>query len=281
VSLNLAVLLCIQCSGIHRGLGVQYSKVRSLRLDKCDPSLLLVLEEIGNDVANEIYEAKLGEGEKPNAKSSREELEAFIRAKYVEKRFLLPSEIPEEKKNGELVKAVRNGDLKQTYKLLAQGADIGVKMPGGASLLHIAVEDNGLAVLELLIQRGANVNERDDRGQTPLHAAAFLGRSQCAGLVVKRGADIEAENKEGQTPVDVAAIGQQADTVTLLRLAQLAKNEGVDELGDSFRSALDHFSIATLEKKEGEEEKESKEKEGESEENEKKAKPLAGVEDVQ
>lgn len=33
-SLNLGVLMCIECSGIHRNLGSHISKVRSLTLDE-------------------------------------------------------------------------------------------------------------------------------------------------------------------------------------------------------------------------------------------------------
>ncbi|DBB01590.1 TPA: hypothetical protein ACH3X1_000238 [Trebouxia sp. C0004] len=60
-SLNLGTLLCIECSGIHRKKGVHISKVRSLTLDVkvWDEAVLGMMERIGNDVANEAWEAEL------------------------------------------------------------------------------------------------------------------------------------------------------------------------------------------------------------------------------
>ena len=38
-SINLGIMLCIECSGIHRSLGVHISKVRSVTLDDWEPVL--------------------------------------------------------------------------------------------------------------------------------------------------------------------------------------------------------------------------------------------------
>ncbi|XP_026998358.1 arf-GAP with coiled-coil, ANK repeat and PH domain-containing protein 2 isoform X4 [Tachysurus fulvidraco] len=89
-SINLGITLCIACSGIHRSLGVHNSKVRSLTLDSWEPELLKLMCELGNELINHIYEARRGEigWKKPQPGDSRQEIEAYIRAKYVERRFV-------------------------------------------------------------------------------------------------------------------------------------------------------------------------------------------------
>ncbi|KAM6981151.1 arf-GAP with coiled-coil, ANK repeat and PH domain-containing protein 3-like isoform 2-T2 [Aplochiton taeniatus] len=89
-SINLGILLCIECSGIHRSLGVHCSKVRSLTLDSWEPELLKLMCELGNVVINQIYEGACEDQgvKKPGPSSPRQEKEAWIKAKYVERRFL-------------------------------------------------------------------------------------------------------------------------------------------------------------------------------------------------
>nr|XP_034370710.1 arf-GAP with coiled-coil, ANK repeat and PH domain-containing protein 2 isoform X3 [Arvicanthis niloticus] len=88
-SINLGITLCIECSGIHRSLGVHFSKVRSLTLDTWEPELLKLMCELGNDVINRVYEAKLEKmGIKKPQPGQRQEKEAYIRAKYVERKFV-------------------------------------------------------------------------------------------------------------------------------------------------------------------------------------------------
>ncbi|XP_029415053.1 arf-GAP with coiled-coil, ANK repeat and PH domain-containing protein 2 [Nannospalax galili] len=93
-SINLGITLCIECSGIHRSLGVHFSKVRSLTLDTWEPELLKLMCELGNDVINRVYEAKLEKmGVKKPQPGQRQEKEAYIRAKYVERKFVDKSSI--------------------------------------------------------------------------------------------------------------------------------------------------------------------------------------------
>ncbi|XP_026854455.2 arf-GAP with coiled-coil, ANK repeat and PH domain-containing protein 3 isoform X2 [Electrophorus electricus] len=102
-SINLGILLCIECSGIHRSLGVHCSKVRSLTLDSWEPELLKLMCELGNGVINHIYEGTCEEQglKKPGPNSPRQEKEAWIKAKYVEKKFLKKMATGEALANGD------------------------------------------------------------------------------------------------------------------------------------------------------------------------------------
>ncbi|KAF8370150.1 hypothetical protein HHK36_031780 [Tetracentron sinense] len=97
-SVNLGIFICMQCSGIHRSLGVHISKVRSATLDTWLPEQVAFIQSMGNEKSNSNWEAELP----PNY--DRVGIENFIRAKYEEKRWIQkagkpksPSRVQEEK----------------------------------------------------------------------------------------------------------------------------------------------------------------------------------------
>ena len=55
----LILFLIIKKKKQIRGLGVNFSKVRSLHMDTWDLETLLVMSELGNTIVNNIYEAQI------------------------------------------------------------------------------------------------------------------------------------------------------------------------------------------------------------------------------
>lgn len=92
VSINLGIVICIECSGIHRSLGTHITKVRSLTLDVTSftPDIVEILLKVGNRISNQIWEARLEPSQKPGPMSTREQRLHFITQKYADRAYVSP-----------------------------------------------------------------------------------------------------------------------------------------------------------------------------------------------
>uniref|UniRef100_A0A8P4GCV9 Arf-GAP with coiled-coil, ANK repeat and PH domain-containing protein n=1 Tax=Dicentrarchus labrax TaxID=13489 RepID=A0A8P4GCV9_DICLA len=221
-SINLGVLLCIECSGIHRSLGVHCSKVRSLTLDSWEPELLKLMCELGNTVINQIYEGSCKElgAKKPGPSSSRQEKEAWIKSKYVEKRFLKKMSGSEALVEGErksrpwtVKKCHRhNGSVRAPNKARRKYHRY---EPGNASPANLSAGAYGeLTSLfgEVEIEQEVSSDPEDPRELHPgalLHRSSRLHNLPLMAEALAHGADVHtaSEEEEGKTPLIQAVIG--------------------------------------------------------------------------
>lgn len=90
VSINLGIVLCIECSGIHRSLGTHISKIRSLTLDitSFTTDIVELLLQVGNRVSNMVWEATLDQSLKPSPQASRDQRLQFITSKYINRAYV-------------------------------------------------------------------------------------------------------------------------------------------------------------------------------------------------
>ncbi|KAK2580876.1 hypothetical protein KPH14_005948 [Odynerus spinipes] len=179
-SLNLGVLVCIECSGIHRNLGSHISKVRSLDLDDWSAGQLSVMLALGNDIANSIWEYCLNGKQKPNAESTREEKEQWIRWKYEDKAFLPPTN-PNISLGKLLIDSVCRGDMRAFTLCLAkcsyEDINISVSREDLRTPLHLACATGNLAMAQLLIWHKANPQNLDHEGRTCMSYVQALERT--------------------------------------------------------------------------------------------------------
>uniref|UniRef100_A0A7N5JJC8 Arf-GAP with coiled-coil, ANK repeat and PH domain-containing protein n=1 Tax=Ailuropoda melanoleuca TaxID=9646 RepID=A0A7N5JJC8_AILME len=224
-SINLGVLLCIECSGIHRSLGVHCSKVRSLTLDSWEPELLKLMCELGNSTVNQIYEAQCeGQGSrKPTASSPRQDKEAWIKDKYVEKKFLRKPPSPSPRPPLTPLQArswpltiplpVEGAESEESSGEADDGeaeawglADVRELHPG--LLAHRAARTRDLPALATALAHGAEVNwaDAEDEGKTPLVQAVLGGSLIVCEFLLQNGADVNQRDSRGRAPLHHATL---------------------------------------------------------------------------
>uniref|UniRef100_A0A8C9IZ13 ArfGAP with SH3 domain, ankyrin repeat and PH domain 2 n=1 Tax=Panthera tigris altaica TaxID=74533 RepID=A0A8C9IZ13_PANTA len=201
LSTNLGILTCIECSGIHRELGVHYSRMQSLTLDVLGTSELLLAKNIGNAGFNEIMECCLPaeDSVKPNPGSDMK----YARKKHVDNAAKLHS----------LCEAVKTRDIFGLLQAYADGVDLTEKIPlanghePDETALHLAVRSvdrTSLHIVDFLVQNSGNLDKQTGKGSTALHYCCLTDNAECLKLLLRGKASIETANESGETPLDIA-----------------------------------------------------------------------------
>ncbi|MEJ1287328.1 hypothetical protein NN561_018345 [Cricetulus griseus] len=215
LSTNLGILTCIECSGIHRELGVHYSRMQSLTLDVLGTSELLLAKNIGNAGFNEIMECCLPSEDsvKPNPGSDMIARKDYITAKYIERRYARKKHADTSAKLHSLCEAVKTRDIFGLLQAYADGVDLTEKIPlanghePDETALHLAVRSvdrTSLHIVDFLVQNSGNLDKQTGKGSTALHYCCLTDNAECLKLLLRGKASIEIANESGETPLDIA-----------------------------------------------------------------------------
>uniref|UniRef100_A0A8B9S2Q0 GIT ArfGAP 2 n=1 Tax=Apteryx owenii TaxID=8824 RepID=A0A8B9S2Q0_APTOW len=218
-SINRGILICDECSSVHRSLGRHISQVRHLKHTPWPPTLLQMVETLYNNGANSIWEhslldpASVMSGRRkanPQDKVHPNKAE-FIRAKYQMLAFVhrLPC----------------RDDDSVTAKDLSKEK--------GNTPLHVAAKAGQILQAELLTVYGADPGTQDSNGKTPVDYARQGGHHELAERLVEIQYELtdrlafylcgrKPEHKNGQHFI----IPQMADSsLDLSELAKAAKKK--------------------------------------------------------
>ncbi|KAJ1694083.1 hypothetical protein LUZ63_010781 [Rhynchospora breviuscula] len=216
-SLNLGILVCIECSGAHRNLGVHISKVRSLTLDVkvWDPVVIDLFQNLGNTFSNSLWEELLphnhNEGMdesakciypigKPSPNDSFPRKEKYIQSKYADRSFLIQET---DRPSITLWEAIKSNDIKEAYRLL-------VKSSINSNIQYDDISNNKMYhSFEMPSSKSREKKQIDPlncqnimecfQGCSLLHLACQNGYATMAELLLQFGADINAQDFHGRT----------------------------------------------------------------------------------
>ncbi|VDM33181.1 unnamed protein product [Hydatigera taeniaeformis] len=250
VSVNLGVLICLECCGTHRELGVQCSRTQSLLMDDLCAAQLLLPRFIGNRLFNEVYESALVDGIKPTPDADSVSRRAYIRSKYLEHKFISDRGVFSRRHAREkghedsnvnlqddqflrhqLLRAIRNADFHALLQVHAEGidltaplyvdrevdieGDVGKELVEGDTPLHVAIASAAATIRETCDASSSNIS---------LAFVQFILQNALSSAVI-----LQRANSAGETALHYAAKFALPDVLRVLLGVAVSGSGGVGQ----------------------------------------------------
>ncbi|KAF7696609.1 arf-GAP with Rho-GAP domain, ANK repeat and PH domain-containing protein 2 [Silurus meridionalis] len=164
-SINLLMVICDTCAGVHRTMGENRSKVRSLKLDikVWTEPLVQLFVVYGNKAGNKVWAHSVPVVDQLLPDASKEQRAAFINAKYQRGlyRRAHPLSCSQTLLNQRLCEVVCGADVEETLSLLCSGA----KVLGEDQTSAITLAENAGQALQTELLRHNEFTEIPDFDQ--------------------------------------------------------------------------------------------------------------------
>ena len=244
-SQNLGCLMCIECSGVHRGLSVDVSRVRSLQLDQLPTEMVVLLKATGNNFLNELLEDVCPVVTYTRHENwDRQQRAEFVFKKYIKKEFVTSFDHFTSKYHYWTLNAAPEDETKINKQILYLSEENTKTRPSCNELKPIvtltpnlllakASEAGNLRLaLAALCCWGADPNCElvEENQMTPLMLAARNDRTLCAQLLLAHGAKVDQKDSKGQTPLVYASLGNSTAVGCLVLLKEINQRLFIEHL---------------------------------------------------
>ncbi|XP_034439343.1 ankyrin repeat and LEM domain-containing protein 1 [Hippoglossus hippoglossus] len=142
---------------------------------------------------------------------------------------------------GQLCKAVNDGEPRSVQLLLSQGARPDLLGCKGVAAIHLAVgkeTEKNMRCLKMMLEFGADPNIRSSEGLTPLHIAALWGCYQNLKMLLMNGGDPNIKDNEGNTPGQLAVQQENRKCALVLQEYQASSVDTEEDDSPQFQYSV-------------------------------------------